>query len=429
MTSPARVQYPRFNITGQLPGSIAPGALAMNLVDRKLYVGDLSSQPVLMSQYIRDWNIALAYATGDIVLNQLALYRAKVNITAGTPFSTAQWETIATSERAENSVPSATGIVSGGIATLTAGFTDRISVTAGSAVILDADNPLSVNIDPFSWAAFDITLVSPGVIWSVVGINKNGGISNIPYANFNHAWRDNNVLLAFVAWNGVAIYRVIDATYPVGNTATAFLDAYFDRGGAYRSTGVILAARGSGLDLKSSAGTIFSVGDSWRTSGSPNTRGVAAQNPRSFAYFQPGVPPVVVSVVNPNLWWNGTALLAVPTGNVTIQFFGLSPDNSVYASYGGTLYASIGDAIANIAADWDAARSPMVPLAAVIVPQGVTNLTTQAVIVVAAENGDPYASSADTSGFLLLDGTRPMLGALNMGGFAILNADIDGGSY
>ena len=429
MTSPARVQYPRFSITGQYPDAIAPGAIALNLTDRKLYVGNLSGQPLLMSQYITDWQIDLAYATGDLVLNQLQLYRAKNNITAGTPFSGNDWEVVASSLRAEYSVPSASGIISGGVVTQTAGFTDRLSVTEGEGVIVEADDPANILISPFNWDAFDITIPPPGGVWSVLGINQNGSVSSIPYASFDHSWRDLYVTLAYVAWNGAAIYAVVDASYTMGDTATAFLDEYFDRGGAYRSTGIIISPHGADLSLKCTSGTVFSVGDSWRVSPSPNLRSVAAAPLVNLTYFQSGVAPTPTTVINTNLWWNGSALAAVPVGKVTTQFISLSPVNSYFVSYGDTLYDSIAEAASNLDADWDNAQSPMVPLAAVVVPQGTTNLTTQGLIVVAQPNGDPYSNGVDTSSFLLLDGSRPMLGALNMNGYAVLNADIDGGTY
>ncbi len=91
-TSPARIRWPRSVVTGEKPTVLAPGAMAVNLTDKKMYVGDLAGNPVLFSQWIESWVDTKEYKVGDYVLNAGSLWSAVVDIAAGGVFDPSEWQ-------------------------------------------------------------------------------------------------------------------------------------------------------------------------------------------------------------------------------------------------------------------------------------------------------------------------------------------------
>lgn len=436
--TPARVRFPRSNDSGVVPETVAPGSFAINWEDQKIYVGGPDGIPRRIAQWMTDWSSALSYRTGDFVIRDGDIYRARRDLAANTPFTLSDWEALTSSARGAIAEPYATSILSGGeVAQI---GSNLVSVSAGSGVWVDASDPTDISSVVAEWGDFTASMTGTAG-WKAFGINRAGNTSSIDFNNLDAQWRENHILLAYVLWDAVAseIISIYDASIPAANTSVAFRDTYFSAGGPFRVKGGRLQSN-SDLTLNLSAMTIFELGAEWRTDPEdPNLIDLAAQTPTPIQYATRtqlvGAPGVNV---DPDQWDDGGVLTPVPADDVTIQFLSVFTDGQVYAQYGQATYPSTSAAIDNIVAEWDnlaafTASGPSIPLAALVVMQGATDLSSQAFIVPAVGRVDSFGASAeaagDTSQFYLLDGSRTMTGPMNMGGFAINNGIIDGGVF
>lgn len=443
-TTPARVRFPRSNVTGKAPDTLAPGSLAINWEDRKIFVGDAGGKPIRIAQYLRDWSVARAYRRDDFVLFELRIYRALRDLAAGTAFSTSDWELIADSARARVSEPYATSILSGGVVTFSGAV---VSVTAGTGIVVDASDPNNVVSTEVSWSAFSVNLSAETERWLTLGIDVTGTVA-IGSANFTDPdfvgaeWRRDHILLAQVLFDvpNDTVESVHDASIPVAGTAETLRDMYHAYGGAHRITGVRIKPGPTNLQLALTSGAVFDLGVAWRTTPkSPNTVPVNGQEPVNLYYVSSaGAEDPSTLSLRPTLWDNAGTLETVPDGNATIQYAVLAPNGRVYIHYGRQLYANLTTALDNLANDWETYvqpefGAPTLMLAALVMTKEAVSVDTDVFITQANPVGDPFSGGAagagDTSQFLLVDGSRPMVAPFNAGGFAIENAIVDGGSF
>jgi len=434
--SPARVGFPKSNVSGAVPDVIAPGSFAVNWADKKIYVGGSGGNPIRFSQWFEDWSQAKAYRTGDFSFSGGDLWRATADITAGFVFDTAQWDRVTNATRSERSEPYASGVVAGGTASIATGGTS-IDVDSGSGVVVDNTNPDAVTSITVVWAAFQFSPTDLGASESVIGLDGTGAISEVTPTGYTSEWRRTHVELVSIKWVLGVMQMLTRSSSRVAGMSETYLDAYYADDGAYRVSGLHLTPAG-GLTMDRSAGTTFAIHDRWASSPyAPNIRDVIAETPFKFKLTSPnGRPGTQVSDIDPGTWFNVGSLVTVPAGDFTIQYVTGRPDmESVAVEYGQTLYPTASAALSALRADWDAfnAYAPhmlWVLLAAIVVKSGETDLA-NATIIEALRGSNPFVGSgdADSATFYVLDGSRPLDGDMDVNGFELTNAEIDGGSF
>lgn len=429
--TPARVRFPRSDVTGAVPLSLAPGSFALNWADRKIYVGDEGGQPVRFGQWLDDWDPTLSYRIGDFVLRNNEIYRATMDMAAGTPFAIGPWQVSTGSDRARASEPVATSIVAGGLVTVDSG---QLAVAAGTGIAVGLGDPPVIT--DVVWGATILPATGGTSAWGVVSVSTTGVIEVSDLSVATPAWRREHIVLAFVLRNNAgSIQSLLNISPRAGQTAEAFRDSYEVDGGAYRARGLRMTVTPEfGLNL--TAGEIFALGAFWRTSAtSPNTLSLAMRNNPMLAYESRDRLRANRATLDPAQWDNAGNMAAVPAGQVTIQFVTMLPDQTLHVQYGQTLYASQSAALAEIERAWAAfvpyaGAGPAVVLGAAIMRSDAA-ATGDVIIVGAASRNDPFTVTPTTgaSQFLLLDGSRPMVGDLDMGGNDIENAVMDGGIF
>lgn len=435
-STPARVRFPRSADTGVVPVNLAPGSFAVNWADRKIYVGDAAGQPIVFSQWLQEWSPVRAYRTGDIVLRNDEQYRATRDLSPGTAFSLADWRAITGGGRVRFSETFATSIVSGGAVTIAADPT-KVNVAAGTGVAITGSPAAPVGAD-VSWGATALSVSgSPGE-WRVVAVSAAGVISVTDAATRTAAWRRQNILLAHVLTDhtGAAV-QIVDGAFPAGGTAETLRDMYLSGGGAFRAAGLRCTVTPV-MGLSRSEGMVFDIGGNWRANpDSPNLITLPDDPVVSMQYAsRDRLRGAATSTIQTAQYDNGGAsLTAVPPGSFTIQYVSMAPTGKVFVQYGHRVYGSLAAALSAVEDDWTDLPSftagwGNIVMAAMVVPSGATQ--PEAVTVLTAANtGDPFRSSVsgDTSQYMLIDGGRPMIGDLDMGGNSVLNADIDGGTF
>lgn len=419
--TPARGRWSRDNASGATQSIIAPGSMAINWPDKKIYVGGTNGTPVLFSQWLSDFNPALTYKQGDYCLFQGNLLRATTDHAPAATPSTGWEVTIGASEGVVYAA-AVTGPTSGGAVAIT-GATS-VSVSAGDGVVVDNTEIDIPDVTLLEWGGFSLTLSDPGEQWSLIGISAAGVGVSVPLSSVTPAvWRRQNILLAAALWSAGSILQVVNLSVPAGQAAENFRDSYFAQGGAFRTQGLRLTPGGTLFTLDFSAGTVMSMGGEWRTDPyNPNLIDVGSITGASLRRAtRDQIEATGVTTVDKDNYDNGGVLTATPAGKWTIQYVTASPDfGQVYIHYGQTLYDSAFSAAEQIPEDYEAfdffaGPEVMVLCGAVIVGPDDGALAGSRVIN-ALNDPNPFVGSIsqETGDFLLLDGSRPMTGALDM---------------
>lgn len=434
--TPARIRWPRSNITGAEPDTLAPGSMAVNWADKKVFVGGPNALPVRFSQWLEEWEQVRTYRVGDFVLERGEIWRARVNVTYGFPFDDNQWQRMTDATRSASSEPYATGIISGGEVTAAADPA-QVIIGAGIGIIVNNDGPQNISVLVVTWA--DITFVpAPKASGhDVIGINIGGSVASTPVETYDAEWRRTNIELAGLTWIANVILNIAPGSVRVGGTSETLKDAYYEGGGAYKTRGLTIAPAG-GLTVAMSAGRTFSTVDKWRTAPlSPNTWEVPAASPMAFSRVsQAGIIAPAVTDFDPTMWDNGGVLSPVAPGEATIQYLIGDPSmTQVYVEYGQTLYPDIATAKGAAATDWDT-FTPLAPplqwvvLASVVTEGGTADLNDGVVAILPAGRGsNPFegAAAIEDSQYYFLDGSRALTGDMTGAGFLIDNVELDGG--
>lgn len=434
----SRVRFPKTNTTGSVPASIAPGSFAINLTDKKIHGGSSGGLPVLLSQRVENFTPAKLYRQGDICIQNSSLNRALFDIAPGTAFRQEDWEKLSSPILEAALEPAATSIISGGSVALSG--VSAVSVSAGSGVVVD-NTEVPAAVADVSWSSFSVTPSYFGQPWSVLSISPAGALQQIGLTDLTDNYRRGGILLAFILWDDApSIVSVLNGSTPGGGTAELVRDQYYANGGAYRVSGGSPAATVGTFSLSLSACVVFSAGGFWRsTPDRPNTRGFAAIPTLLLSRTtRDSVVATGQTSGDPTQWDNAGTLAAVPAGEFTIQYLSaLSDFSSFFLQYGRATYTTQQAAIDALSADYEASTLltgrdiPSFLIGAVICRSGAADYD-DARIINAAPGPNPFASfggETDTTDFFLSDGTRAMTGDLDLGGNAILNADIDGGVY
>lgn len=432
--TPARVRFPRSDVTGVVPLSVAPGSLAINWPDRKIYVGDGAGNPVLFTQWLAEWDVTLGYRKDDLAIRDGEIYRATVDIAPNTPFAIGIWQVVTGSGRAKISEPFASSSVgAGGTVTVAPGTTDSVAVTAGTGMVIDVTGALPVERN-VTWG--DTVIAVPATqVWHVVHVTASGVIAVAPIAALLDARRRNIVPLAYVLPHATGLH-IVGAQLQIADTAETLRDMYFADGGNYRASGLRMSV-GAGLKLSISAGTLFAMGQTRAVApDAPNLQQLAARADVPMTYVSRGRVRGTVTALDPTKWDSGAATLATVAPAVsTIQYVYQAPNGTIFVQYGSAVYTSMARAVASLEDDWAAtapylAGTPLVLLGALLM-RGDASLPADVTVITASNRGDPFISTSSgvSDQYMLADGSRPMVGDLDMGDNDINNAVIDGGTF
>jgi len=439
--TPARVRFPRSNVTGTRPPELAPGSLGINWPDKVIWVGDAGGSAIRFSRKIDPWRSTLAYYENDIAIFDDDLWVAVEAINPG-PFDTAQWRRLTDAARSGVSEPYATSSIEGGV--VTQAGTALVNVAAGSGYVVDTLNPAAVDAGFVAWSLVPLVPVAyPGETWSVFIVSPTGVFGTLPLSAYTPAAQRSNVRLAYIRWDQSTgeIVSVTDGRFFGAGVSEMLRDQYRADGGAYRADCALVRPTG-GLELMRCPGTVFALQYNRATNPlNPNLVPVPGADPVTFTRLlrtgaAVGAP---VTAVDPDRYDAAGVIGNVPVGRATIQYVFMLPDGSQsWVQYGQTVYTDLNEAVSSLQADWqdfDAALKVdyVVLTCAIAVAQGATDLTDrqQAAVVNAPRGPFPFdtASNVNDARYVYLDGSRPMLGDLDFGGNAILNADIDGGTF
>lgn len=430
--TPARAQWPRDTVTGAQQDAIAPGSMAVNIADKKIYVGSMNGVPILFSQKIEDHSALLHYDPGDMVIFDAEIYRAKTTVPVGTAFSDTDFESISGGQSKGYFELNETGMISGGAVTINSGNT--VSVATGKGLIVDNTSVVIVDAQVIEWGGFLAALNYQSEASSVVGINAFGALVHVAESVADRQFRRENIVLTSVLWDALGnIIGLVDNSIRVGGVSETVRDAYYAEGGAYRASGCALGFNPGTFELTISAGQIFNMGGKWRSDPlDPNVVDVPAINPLIFSRVSiTGVQASNVIEIDNTVWDNGGTLTAIPAGQWTIQYIIAAADfSAVFVQYGQALYPTTFSAAEVIAQDWQnfiaiVAGASAVLLGAVITGPDDASLY-QGRIIAAARGADPFVNSIaqNDEGFYVLDGARALTGPMDAGGNNINNAGV-----
>ncbi len=437
-TTPARIRWARSNVSGQVPNTLAPGSMAVNWPDKKVFVGDAGAQALQFSQWLDDFNTAIIYKTGDFAIFGDDIWRCTQNTSVGLPFDITQWQKLTDSQTSQINERASSNVISGGEAALVNSTT--VSVTAGTGVIIYYesgvdDQPLITVVE---WGDFTVTVapINVGDTYVLLSIDENGSV--LLARNPGPNPRRKRVDLATVFFVGTDAVSIDDASAQTARISEAVWDQYLINGGAYKILDATLRNGTAPLSLSLDEGRYFAIGRTWRTQPtSPNLSGNEFIDPLPMTRMtQVGDPTVApVTDVDPNNYDVGGVVTPVPAGNWTIQYIFTKPGAvEFFIQYGQALYASLEEAANEIREDYGA-YTPYFDLegyanvGALIVQQGTVDLSAALVVDTIGPGSNPFqpVSLAVAGDYYLLDGSRPLTGDMDAAGFTIDDAVIDGG--
>ena len=440
-TTPARIRWARSNFSGQVPETLAPGSMAVNWPDRKVFVGDAGAQAVQFSQWLDDFNATLTYKADDFCLYQGDIWRCLLNTTAGVPFDTDQWDRLTNSRSERLTERASSNILSGGEVTLIDDTT--VDVTAGEALITYFENggDLEPIVTFVTWGSFTATVapVAPGDTYATLYINQTGtiGLSNL----FTPSLRRETASLATLFFVSDLLVEVDDASAQTGRISEAIWDEYVISGGAYKiSDATLRASTTDPLGLLLGRGRYYSLGRLWRSQ--PKTPNLTASGPFDPLPFTQmtrlGDPrDTAVTAIDPNSYDAAGVITPVPAGQWTIQYLYTKAEaDTFYIQYGQLLYATLEDAADNIRNDYAILRKyfdeeSSIVVGAVIIQQGTTDLVDAEIVNIIGSGANPFepviTTSVNANQYYLIDGSRVLTGDMDAAGNTIDDAVIDGG--
>lgn len=428
---PARGQFERLLAAGQTPTAGQPGSIAVNLVDRKLWTFDGVGAPVPLAYDIAAHDPDRAYATGQLILRDGALWQADTNLSPRA-FNVSDWTPVSAENISAPSAPSATGVMSGGSVSRSG---NTVSVTAGTGVIVDAEDPLTVTHVPVAWAAQTITPTAAGQVYRALVVTS-AGVLAVENIGADAQRRRNTITLGFLEFdtagvlqNVVGLPRVAKQT---GQDATDLMAAL---GGGFLVDGAVLQA-GAGLTLNHTGGTAFVLHGAWRnTPDAPNRVPLSAATGFSFDVIRASGERVRTAQTEVPLdVYDGGF---IPAGFSAVHFVFADATGRKWVQLGLNVYASLTLARATIGAEWRALpaylrqREDAFVLGAVVVTRQVLADLTGRVLPVrlGPQVGADFTLDQSESGFLRVDGLNPMQGDLDMGGNEVQNSIIDEGVF
>lgn len=440
VSSPSRAQFQRFGTTTDAPQKGQPGALAVNLTDRKVWSFDPVGDPVLMGQLLGAHDPTRAYSAGDCAVAQDAVWRANVTVSPGA-FNPAQWSPLVGDDVRLPGEPVASGVLHGGIVSVVSGNT--VSFTSGAGILLDTSDPadpLSLTSDisgGFQWSAGNGVIASGGDAMRAIGMSALGNLVSIPMADLATRRRD-RVILGYAIFDGSGnIARVLNTPRVVAQTPGDLGDLVESLGGAFIVQGGKLGAAGA-MAVSMSEGRMFAPHARWRSApGLPNMAALPAANPVVFDVIAANgaLLASAQSAVPSTLYAGGT----VPPGFSTIHYLFATPTGAHYwLQQGQTLYSSLTAAASAVQEDWAAyeaafpTSNAVAVVGAVVVQRDAVNLAAGGRILPVLPGPRVnlrFQTGVGDLDFLPRSGSAAMAGPLDMAGNDVQNAIIDEGIF
>ena len=175
------------------------------------------------------------------------------------------------------------------------------------------------------------------------------------------------------------------------------------------------------MTMLHAGGSIEGMSIDWGMA-NPNTRTVLAQNPVSFSYVSPlsnstSTPPVATTLVTTNVYWNGTAVVAIPANvNATVQRIMISDNGTIVIQYGEKVYDNFAEAKSGASV---APFTPILPKASfteigrIIAQKDANNLQDEAkvqfIATSGASGGGGGTASAGTDIGVTLSATQALI--------------------
>lgn len=311
------------------------------------------------------------------------------------------------------------GVIEGGALTAGAGFT--INVAAGYGYYEPA-----LGIDVVlrkDWSATSITLSANQdryIYFDSTGTLASGGSQPDSVLN---------IILGRVVTNATGIELIDETPVHAEHTSNRYGRLFREAMGSIYASGSIVSENATAFHLNVTGGKYFYASSEFLPAGGTNI---------TFTPTLNGVPQTTTNTVVKS-WDNAGTLTALTTGQYAKHSLYIVGDNGhekYYLVYGKTTFASLGAA--------ETGASPLAPtfikdaitlIAGIIVTEGASNITEiidQRPVIgfkagAATATSDHLALSNLTSGdaghtqFLMLDGSKPMAGAINMNTHAISN--------
>ena len=431
---PRYVQFPRSNVPGATPEAIDPGSFAINWADRKIFTGGPNGETILQAYRLSDFDVNRAYREQDIMYHEKSLWRCTVDFAQG-PFNPSQWLELTDVSTAPYKELSATVWISGGELALNG---SGVSVGGGSGVVMATTAGQVPNISPISWPSFELAAPLEANASLLVGVDGNGAYQVVNQATLeeSQAWRRAHVLLGWITTDSVGNAVTADNVGVTQHQTRGTLSDFLNIIGPFKTEGCEINLSNTS-ELRVASGELF-----WQglepLSLNPNVIQVPMTQPfpttrASRTGYTDTVPNNLLDVAQ---WDNGSVLDAVPDEQFTLQFIFLSSDREDgVALYGQKLYFSLDSALADIGDAWAELVRPAVTTNMILLGAVASNNdgTSQSVISSDVGFGAPFGGGGsagggggDTSLFLLITGTREMVGDLDLGGNKLVNGDVDG---
>lgn len=320
-------------------------------------------------------------------------------------------------------------------------------VAAGSGLVVD-DSTSPPTVTQVSWSAMVgvavTNLATHLVTW--IGINSSGALvqQTTPWTT---SQRRTTIELARIDHiNHTSVNNII-SIYQVGYAPGMEMVTFFDIFGPINVSGNVWSANGANLKINKSAGSSWFYGANYTTSKvNPSVTTDPSATAASFRYvYRDSLSAIGLAVtaagtdIDPFSWDDAGTLTAATGGAWTVQHIYLVPDGinpSYYVQYGQKEYTTRAEAIAGITSDAYVSMTSGISAilcSRLVVQAGATDLTdtNTAEFFYAGRFGTQSISSAgsggdvDTTGFVLIDGTRAMTGAFDAGGYPIRRLTFD----
>ena len=239
-----------------------------------------------------------------------------------------------------------TGIIQG--LPLSVTDVDEVTIGVGHAHAIDrtdASNPLIGEIDvdtPIVHEAENIGNPSP-VIYMY--LDKNKDVHEFTTNNRERKY-DGLVSLGVYVQDGLEVTGVVD----VGNLAFGglnHLQDFYSFSGLMRK-GSNISLNAGGLTLTQNDGEFFNLGANFHNNAKdPNVFQIALTNPINFTPITPVAASVLTpdqTNVDPNQYWNGSALAPVSNNDWTIQRVYMAAEQGIFIQYGENIYNTLSGA-------------------------------------------------------------------------------------
>lgn len=434
---PRYPSFPRSNVAGSIPTDLDPGTIAVNWPDRKIYVGDASSIPRLLGYPVRTYKHTSAYREEDVVVYNDRLYQCSVTYSAPGPFDPGAWKDLTAVAQDGRYDLTSSVLLSGGFfeEQLSLGSQKRIRLYSGSGVTMDVSDPAGATPTFISWDTKTISVPKVANQNYAVSINADAVVQFTPVEDYRGDISRTTVFLGTLTTDSFNAIRTTSsvprAAYQTRDTLTDFLRAT----GPFKTQGLEITPGATTTSYALTAGEAFWESARWfDTPSDPNRLTVETVTPLELRMAMSSgftSPTDLRTEADPSQWDNASVLQAVPVGKYTNQFFFLDVNLEAVVLYGQQIYDTKTAAIDAISSDFQLLLAPAVIdgllLLGVVCSNNDGSDQTIANLAAGPEFGGSSGGSGDLSQYLLINGSRPMTGDLDLGGSGIVNGEIDGG--